>query len=68
MSRGPVREEKQTTECIPDISTLLRIGHFYFALTHFCVSCCTTRLEVVIVKKSETGGDAAFSIGEDERC
>jgi hypothetical protein len=28
-----VQEQKQTTEHIPDISTLLRIGHFYFALT-----------------------------------
>jgi hypothetical protein len=35
---------------------------------HFCFSCCTTRFEVVIVKKSETGGDAAFSGGEGERC
>jgi hypothetical protein len=26
-------EQKQTIEPIPDISTLLRIGHFYFALT-----------------------------------
>ena len=30
---GSVQEEKQTVECIPDISTLLRIGHLYFALT-----------------------------------
>jgi hypothetical protein len=35
---------------------------------HFCFSCCTTRFEVVIVKRSETGGDAAFSGGEGERC
>jgi hypothetical protein len=35
MSRGSVREEKQTIDYIPDISTLLRIGHFYFALTIF---------------------------------
>ena len=35
---------------------------------HFCFSCCTTRFEVVIVKKSETVGDAAFSGGEGERC
>jgi hypothetical protein len=33
MSRGSVLEEKQTIDYIPDISTLLRIGHFYFALT-----------------------------------
>lgn len=28
-----VQEQKQTTDYIPDISTLLRVGHFYFALT-----------------------------------
>jgi hypothetical protein len=28
-----VREEQQMITCIPDISTLLRTGHFYFALT-----------------------------------
>jgi hypothetical protein len=28
-----VQEQKQTIEHVPDISTLLRIGHFYFALT-----------------------------------
>ena len=28
-----VQEQKQMTEYIPDISTLLRVGHFYFALT-----------------------------------
>jgi hypothetical protein len=33
----PVQEPEQRLRCIPDISTLLRIGHFYFALTvlHF---------------------------------
>jgi hypothetical protein len=33
--------------CIPDISTLLRIGHFYFALTAFEKSICNSRLLVV---------------------
>jgi len=28
-----VLEEKQTIDYIPDIFTLLRTGHFYFALT-----------------------------------
>ncbi|HME43851.1 MAG TPA: hypothetical protein VKF36_12245, partial [Syntrophorhabdales bacterium] len=28
-----VQGQKQMMECIPDISTLLRVGHFYFALT-----------------------------------
>ncbi len=27
------RQQKQTAQCLPDISTLLRVGHFYFALT-----------------------------------
>jgi len=29
-----VQDEKQMLPCLPDISTLLRVGHFYFALTH----------------------------------
>ena len=28
-----VQDEKQMLPCLPDISTLLRVGHFYFALT-----------------------------------
>ncbi|HME43242.1 MAG TPA: hypothetical protein VKF36_09175, partial [Syntrophorhabdales bacterium] len=33
-----VQGQKQMMECIPDISTLLRVGHFYFALTAFQIS------------------------------
>jgi hypothetical protein len=33
MSIPSVQEPKQTLKYKPDISTLLRIGHFYFALT-----------------------------------
>jgi hypothetical protein len=30
-----VHEEDKTMTCIPDILILLRVGHFYFALTDF---------------------------------
>jgi len=33
MTAQAVQGEEQTPRCLPDISTLQRRGHFYFALT-----------------------------------
>jgi hypothetical protein len=44
----PVQEPEQRLRCIPDISTLLRIGHFYFALTAAEVFLAMTALSMVI--------------------
>jgi hypothetical protein len=40
MSRPSAQKPEQTREYKPDISTLLTIGHFYFALTR--LQECTT--------------------------
>jgi transposase len=52
MTTRPVRNERRTTRCIPDIFTLLRIGHFYFALTHFVFLLAQPALRVVMVKEA----------------
>jgi len=43
----------QTRRCIPDISTLLRIGHFYFALTWLNISGIKAALRANILEFRE---------------
>jgi hypothetical protein len=48
---------RQLIEGIPDIFTLLRLGHFYFALTSAeCFSCYTSLVVVMISTCDGSGG------------
>jgi len=46
-----VQGQKQMMECIPDISTLLRVGHFYFALTEMQKKWCKKNRVVLLQRR-----------------